>query len=592
MPEFELETQFEEISSVELDPVRRLAQLISNALKSLLIYPANNPLPKEFKRKLYHSLTEYLSEQDELNLSVGPTQLFYQGKVVYEDGEKEKGLAYVLHKDGIRELAFLRNVELDEIEGLLKVMEKCLKATDVEEDLVTLCWERDFNHIKYLIVDDLLDVEVPSAEDVPDEWDFDQLYHSEVSLDEKKVGSGAPDDPEVIRKRREEETKKLLKEVREFSAEEVASIHQLLETDSGYQSLDQFFVILNEILIAETDVSEFKHMMEAMEKILATLVGAADFESAARIVWGLNRFEALMHESPEQIHPLNRDKIQTTRRVLEKAGEEESIRAVSQVLNEKEITEFSDVKKYLFALHWNAISPMIHMFRDLKSYVARKMVCEVLAEKAKGQLELLGEGITDQRWYVVRNVVSVIGAIGSDEGVRLLKPIARHRDLRVRKEIVSSLFKIGGPQAGILLVSFLEDEDRRIRILASRGLARMREKQALSPLEAILTDDQFRDISGEEKKQMLESFATIAQGEAVPFLVKMASKRGWLKRDKHNETRIFAIGALGLIEDAEAKEALVGLSKKRNKVIREASRQALRRAEYRQIRQGESASMD
>jgi HEAT repeat protein len=592
MPEFELETQFEEISSVELDPVRRLAQLISNALKSLLIYPANNPLPKEFKRKLYHSLTEYLSEQDELNLSVGPTQLFYQGKVVYEDGEKEKGLAYVLHKDGIREMAFLRNVELDEIEGLLKVMEKCLKATDVEEDLVTLCWERDFNHIKYLIVDDLLDVEVPSAEDVPDEWNFDQLYHSEVSLDEKKVGSGAPDDPEVIRKRREEETKKLLKEVREFSAEEVASIHQLLETDSGYQSLDQFFVILNEILIAETDVSEFKHMMEAMEKILTTLVGAADFESAARIVWGLNRFEALMHESPEQTHPLNRDKIQTTRRVLEKAGEEESIRAVSQVLNEKEITEFSDVKKYLFALHWNAISPMIHMFRDLKSYVARKMVCEVLAEKAKGQLELLGEGITDQRWYVVRNVVSVIGAIGSDEGVRLLKPIARHRDLRVRKEIVSSLFKIGGPQAGILLVSFLEDEDRKIRILASRGLARMREKQALSPLEAILTDDQFRDISGEEKKQMLESFAIIAQGEAVPFLVKMASKRGWLKRDKHNETRIFAIGALGLIEVTEAKEALVGLSKKRNKVIREASRQALRRAEYRQIRQGESASLD
>jgi hypothetical protein len=417
MPEFELETQFEEISSVELDPVRRLAQLISNALKSLLIYPANNPLPKEFKRKLYHSLTEYLGEQDELNLSVGPAQLFYQGKVVYEDGEKEKGLAYVLHKDGIRELAFLRNVELDEIEGLLKVMERCLKATDVEEDLVTLCWERDFNHIKYLIVDDLLDVEVPSAADVPDEWDFDQLYHSEVSLDEKKVGSGAPDDPEVIRKRREEETKRLLKEVREFSAEEVASIHQLLETDSGYQSLDQFFVILNEILIAETNVSEFKHMMEAMEKILATLVGAADFESAARIVWGLNRFEALMQDSPEQTHPLNRDKIQTTRRVLEKAGEEESIRAVSQVLNEKEITEFSDVKKYLFALHRNAISPMIHMFRDLKSYVARKMVCEVLAEKAKGQLELLGEGITDQRWYVVRNVVSVIGAIGSDEGV-------------------------------------------------------------------------------------------------------------------------------------------------------------------------------
>lgn len=279
--------------------------------------------------------------------------------------------------------------------------------------------------------------------------------------------------------------------------------------------------------------------------------------------------------------------VDRTRQVVDGAGEEENIRKISQVLNEKEITDFSSVKEYLFSLNWNSIPPIIHLLRDLKHFPARSMVCEVLTEKGKDHLELLEEGIFDQHWYVVRNVVSVLGAIGSEKGVKFLKQIIRHPDLRVRKEVVNSLFKIPGPKAGALLVSFLEDKDMRIRILASRGLAQRKEKEALPALMNILKDDQFKDKTPEEKKNVLESFATVAEEEAIPFLVKMVNKRSWLKRDKHNETRIFAIGALSLIDAPEAKEALHQLSKKRNKAIRQACQHALNRIDYRRIRRGE-----
>jgi HEAT repeat protein len=189
----------------------------------------------------------------------------------------------------------------------------------------------------------------------------------------------------------------------------------------------------------------------------------------------------------------------------------------------------------------------------------------------------------------VRNVVSVIGAIGSGEGVRLLRQVAKHRDLRVRKEVVNSLIRIPTPEAGNLLVSYLRDEDDRIRIQASRGLTQRKEKQALATLEEILKDDEFRDESPEEKKSMLESFAAIAGQEAVPILVNMIRKRSWLKRDQHNETRIFAIGALGLIDSPQAEDFLVQLSKGRNKAIRQACHSALRRIETRRLREGQSA---
>lgn len=587
MPEFDFETEFEKLNLVELESVKRLVQLLSNTLKSLLIYPSNNPIPKEFKRKLHLSLSEFLDSNDELKLEISPSQFLYEEKVVYEDGEKEEGLAYVLHKDGIRELVFLKGLEQGEMEDFVEVMQASLKSTDLEEDLVTRLWEKDFDHIKDLVVDDLLDVDVPSPEDIPDDWDFDRLFYSEIALTEKGAISSGTDPRDLTYKYRQEQTKKLLKKLKEFSPEEIDSIQQLLETDNRHRSFDEFLDVLTEILIAEKDSSEFSQMMETVERILGTLISMADFHSAAKIVWRLKRFEEMMQKPSEPTDSLKKNKAERTRKVVDGAGEGENIKRISQILNEKEIADFSSVKEYLFSLNWNSISPIIHMLRDLKGFPARRMVCEVLTEKAKDHLELLEEGISDKHWYVVRNVVSVLGAIGSKKVVKLLKQVIHHPDLRVRRQVVTSLFKIPGPEAGALLVSSLEDEDMRIRILTSRGLAQRKQKEAHPALMNILKDDQFKDRTPEEKKNMLESFATIAGEEAIAFLVKMVNKRSWLKRDKHNETRIFAIGALGTIDASEAKEALLELSKKRNKAVRQACQHALRRIDYRRIRRGE-----
>ena len=589
MPELDFETEFEQVDPVELESVKRLIQLLNNSLKSLLIYPSNNPLPKEFKRKLYQGLSEFLDAHDELNLEVKPNQLLYNAKAVYRDGEREGGMAYVLHKDGVRELAFLKGLEFEEVQDLLEVMHTCFKSPDLEEDLVTLLWEKDLNHVKYLVVDDLLDVDVPSAEDVPDDWDFDRLFHSEVALSEEGEVVPKIDHPDLSQKYREDQIKQLLEKLKEFSPQEVGSIKKALELNSRYRSLDQFLNILVEILLAEEDSSEFDQLMGTMEKVLGTLVSMADFHSAAKIVRELNRFAATMQRSTGQADSVRNEKAQRAAGVIDKAGDPENLKKMSQVLNDREIIELSSAKAFLSSLNWNSIPTVIRMLRDLKSFPARKMVCEVLTEKAKDHLELLGEGMSDPNWYVVRNVASIIGTIGSGEGVRLLRQIVKHRDRRVRKEVVASLIKIPANQAGNLLVSFLEDEDKGIRILTSRGLAQRKEQEALLVLENVISDDQFKYSSPEEKKSMLESFAAIAGKGGVSFLVKTVNKRSWLKRDKHNETRIFAIGALSQIDSSEAEEAINQLMKKRNKVVRQACQNALRRIESRRIREGQLA---
>jgi HEAT repeat protein len=591
-PEFQPE--IEEFDQKEFDSAKTLVSLLVKTLKSLLLYPENNPIPKEFKRKLHQNFCDFLDSNEELRLKVKHSQLLYQGRLVYEDQEKEEGIACALHKDGIRELIFIKGLEQEELIHFLEAIELCLNSTDLEDDLVTLLWEKDFNHIKYLVVDDLLDVHVPNAKEIPDHWDFNQLLHSEIALSdeaklspEQRASSAGFIAQDLAFRQEEERTRELSKKLKEFSKEEIKNIHQLLESDAGYRLLDDFFTILDEILVKEKSFSEFDELVERIEKILNSLIDVADFDSATKIIGRLRRFEQAAQDSSSQVDPESQRRAERIKKAIDQAGEEEKIRRVRLVLNEKESLDLSKAKEYLLSLNWNSISPILHMLRDVKYFPVRKMVWEILEKVGKDHIEIVGEGVYDPLWYVARNVAFILGRIGKEEGVKFLKNIIDHCDPRVRKEVITSLTKIQGQEAGAVLVSALDDQDKKIRLLACRGLVQRKEKGALPALMKIIQSDSFIDILSEEKRQMLESSAIIGEDDVIPFLKKLVNKRSWLKRDQHNETRIFAIGALGLIPTQKASQTLEELARKRNKVIRQACQRALRKIGSRLIREKE-----
>jgi HEAT repeat protein len=582
--EAEFLPEIEDFDQKEFDSAKTLVQVLVKTLKSLLLYPRNNPIPKEFKKKLHQSFRDFLDSNEELRLEVKHSQLIYRERAVYEDQDREEGMAYALHKDGIRELVFIKGLEQEELGQFLETIELCLKSADLEDDLVTLLWEKDLDHIKYLVVDDLLDVDVPKAEDVPDDWDFDRLLHSEITFSD-----AAKSLPEQEAREKEDQAKRLLEKLKEFSPEDIEVIHKLLKADEKSGLVDDFFGILGEILITEKNFLEFDELVERIETVLDSLVNVGAFDSAAKIIRGLKEFQDTHLSTSLQADREGQRKAQRIKRAIDQAGEEERVRRVGSVLNEKETLDLSHAKEYLLSLHWNSIPPILHMLRDLKDSSARGMVCEVLEEAGKDHVSIVGEGVTDSLWYVARNVSLVLGRIGKAEGVRFLRRIVNHSDLRVRREVMMALTRIQGKEAGALLASALEDPDKGIRIMACRGLAEKKEKGSLSALSEIIESDRFIDTTSDEKKQLLESLAKVGEDEVVPMFRKLINKRRWLRRDKHNETRIFGIRALGLIQTPKADQALEELSQKRNKVIRQAALRALRRLDSRPIREKEEA---
>ncbi len=97
----------------------------------------------------------------------GSNGSIYQGKVVYESQDVKESLAFVFFKDGVRELQFSKGLEFREIFDFLNVVRKSDFLNRMEDDLVTLLWEKDFSHITFTTVDEFLEgsgIFVPATE--------------------------------------------------------------------------------------------------------------------------------------------------------------------------------------------------------------------------------------------------------------------------------------------------------------------------------------------------------------------------------------------------------------------------------------------
>lgn len=168
--------------------------------------------------------------------------------------------------------------------------------------------------------------------------------------------------------------------------------------------------------------------------------------------------------------------------------------------------------------------------------------------------------LKDERWYVVRNMVTILGELRSSDSVVALKRALHHNDLRVRKEAIRALMRIGGEPAETTLMTLLEQPDDGVirHVILSLGL--MRSRQAVPVLLRIL---ERRDLLLKEiavKKEIVTALGRIGDRRAMPILIKIMKSRGWPVLGKWQDLRVCAASALGAIGDESALPVLTPLA--------------------------------
>ncbi len=210
-----------------------------------------------------------------------------------------------------------------------------------------------------------------------------------------------------------------------------------------------------------------------------------------------------------------------------------------------------------------------------RSHRARLVM--LLKDMGKGSSSPFVSRLEDSRWFLVRNVVGILGDIGDPGVLPELKSVAAHGDPRVRREVVRTFARFGTAECEELIVAAVTDEDRGVQITAVNALATLKGRRSLSALADVAKKaGPFDEISAEVRQEAIASLGKIGAPEVVHVLREIITRRGFLGPTEPTEVRVAAAKALGALRAPEALTLLKDLSEKDpRQAVRDAAREAL-----------------
>ncbi len=551
---------------------RDLTGALIKTIKAFRFYPPDNPTLKGLRDQLLRKFQYFLNKYQSFVIQVGQYDLSYKCKILYENRDMNTSLAFSLFKDGLREIRFLKHLEEWEVQGIVDILQQSERINPLEDDIVTMIWEKDFAHIRYLATDEFLE-ETPVI--VPESVDqfrknlvFKPLAHYvEIGPGGESSEEGA-DGNEGLSKVTEELSPFVSDQsIYSLTPEEAEGLRRHVEAELDHGFAYNIMDILFEILVLEKEQDPYQDAVRTLIKVLDGFLTLGQFVQATDLLKRVHLFlksDGLQGWQAEKIG-----------QILLEAGEGAWVARVGKVIEREEV-RLEEVNAYLSLLQKNSIHPLVKLLGEMKNSKARRVFCDALSEIGKDAIELFISFMEDRRWFLVRNIVYILGRIGKEESLPYIQKALNHEENRVRREAIQALGLIGGQKAVGLLVRALTDNDVRIRCMAAINLGKMGKKAGLIPLVEIVQSKDFHKREPVEIKAFFNGIGMAGWDEVVPVLQDLLKRKSWFGRGKADETRIGAAHALAMIGTPDAIATLEEGKNSKEETLRDACTQALK----------------
>ena len=275
---------------------KELTSFFIKAIKAFRFYPPDNPTLKGLRDQLPKRFQFFLDKYHSFVLQISESALSFKGKILYENSNVKNNLVFLLYKDGLRELRFMKGLEEWEILGLIDIIIiRNDSINQLEDDLVTLMWEKDFIHISYLATDEFLeempilipegvgqfrenlvfkpidhDIDVDLLEEGAEKLGLDEFLFNPIEeihpfVTNRSVYSLTPDDAERLRKDVESEIEPT------FVFNIIDTVFEILILEKEPEPYQDAANILNKILDAHLTMGEFKKASDLLKRIYMLL---------------------------------------------------------------------------------------------------------------------------------------------------------------------------------------------------------------------------------------------------------------------------------------------------------------------------------
>jgi HEAT repeat protein len=557
----------------DIASLQEVFKVLVKALKNLKIYLANNPVHQRFLKEFFTKLDLHLKTFGDSVLTVGQYTLTYHDQIIYENINRLDSLAFKLFVDGVRKMTLLEGISEEESGKFLDVLGKSYDAERPDDDLVTLLWEKKFHHIKFQIIEDYfagsdqgIEVSEPDAKAGFNSMVQAELANqSETERKESEAGREASLSDEQTGKFR-------VHQVFRLTEDEIISIKNEMKLETEKDLISELIQIVYAVLQVEKEDSLFKELVELLIENSVQMIETGDLiqiEKIARLISSLK----------EQIPPLPEEKLAILNNALASLGKSEYLSKIEPQLNTMDEKNIVALGNFLKLLDATAVNSIIDILSKAKVRKTRKLITDILIDTGKREIAPILSRLQGSPWYVVRNLVQVIGQIGSPQAIDSLRRLIQYPDERVRKEVVYTLMLIGKEveKARDLLLNFLNDHDMGIRKQVLQIIQTNRYEKALPLLIKIISGNDFENRESEERYLTFSALGKLGKGELLPMLRERLKPTffSFVKRGQKEEHAICALYALRYMELPEAIALLTEAKKHPYKMVADFATKAL-----------------
>lgn len=574
-----------EAEGPQLSPVARAERLrgvslwlaqLDRAVRNCLLYGRQNPAMVRIRAQLAESLIQLVRRFDPLVIRFTADAAHLEQEPVLIEQSVRDSLVALLHRDGIRGLTVRLGVQAAEVDALLEAVVRSSGPNNGESDLVTALWEADFQHVE-------VDAAPLEADFVPDlegeEKDSDSFLPwplgTGTSAGDGDLlsgdGGGGADGAESAGARSDDwptaATLGLgLAATVEPSASpppEVECLRAAYEKEQARSLLDTAMETARACLATIPHGEKIPELRQFLQRVMRQAVQGGDWSTAGR---------ALDLAVPPDSPPSERG--ESGRQLLGAVSIAETIRT----LDRQPAEGLNGYLAWAQALGDAAPEWILHAMAESQERRHRRLLAQALAEACRRDPGVLSPWMGDERWYVVRNLVFVLGLIGGDAIGPLVQQVTSHPERRVRRQCLVALGTMSPPGARPVLLSLLRDPDPDLfRGALSLLVAHPDPVTARGILESLIAADAAHRPEA-ERTALAAAVGTAGGNEILPILERLFAGDHWICRQP--STCRALVASVVRIGTPEARAFVEHGVRSKNGVLRAACAAALGSIEH------------
>lgn len=504
---------------------------LARTLKTCRLYDAANPTVTKFRTDLTIALQRLLETTGPLELRFRADDVLYESESLYPSRSREDNLALPFFRDGIRAVVFTPGIQPEEVEVLVNAVLHVTGPQVGEDDLVTLLWEAALPHVDISYLPSEGDMTAGAATETSEET---ELVPWPTSGGGEAPAIAAPESAAAA----EGEAAKTDAAAR---SDDWTSGDLTVEIEAGYEELETLapgemkrflaeFEAEHEVSVVTVTLAVGNAYLRAgardddrvelarfLPRVLRQAVGAGAWLEAREALlllaecgsseWTPEAF------AQELLQPIS---VSSAVARLEAGPEDEVLHFIALA------REIGDP-----GLDWLNLA-----LAENQNRRQRRMLAEAIALLCKDRPERLAPWIADPRWFVVRNVVHILGWIGGLPIVGMLQVAARNPDPRVRQEVIAALGHVELKHARALLVRLLDGADSAQFVAVLNLLGASRDAVVTRLLLGYLQDPEFDNRPAEEKNAIYHALGSAAGDDSVPDLEAELHRTQWFSRQQ------------------------------------------------------------